>query len=95
MGRKRKLINREVDKSAAKKCPICDDKDIDVLEYHRIVPGKDGGTYIPYNVVICCSSCHTLIHKDRIQIKGWFESTGGKVLIIIKDGKEKIIQSFL
>ena len=91
MGRKRKLINRKVDKLAAKKCQICGTDDLDTLEYHRIIHGEDGGTYIPSNVVICCSSCHTLIHKDRIQIKGWFESTGGKVLIVVKDGIEKII----
>ncbi len=28
------------------------------LEMHRLVPGREGGTYVLGNVIGCCEECH-------------------------------------
>ena len=91
--RKRKLINKKINRLIAGCCQICKNSEINALENHRIIPGKDGGTYSPGNTIACCGSCHNLIHRGNLKIIGWFDSTCGRVLIIERDGKEEIIPS--
>ena len=91
--RKRKLINKNINKLVAGCCIVCKNDDKDVLENHRIVPGSEGGEYTTNgNVVVLCSCCHSKVHKGSLKIIGWFDSTAGKVLLIEKNGKEIFIK---
>jgi len=90
--RKRRLINKKINRLIAGCCQICKNSDINILENHRIIPGKNGGTYSKDNVACCCCNCHASIHRGSLKIIGWFDSTVGRVLLIEQDGKEKIIK---
>ena len=90
--RMRKNVNKKIDKLVKKKCTLCDVQDVELLEYHRIKYGKDGGTYNYNNTFLVCSNCHTKIHKDKIFIDGWYESTNGRVVFVkLENGEERII----
>ena len=86
--RKRKNVNKKILKHVTKKCIICEKEDVAELECHRIVPGCEGGKYTHNNTVVLCADCHTLVHKERIIIDKWYDSTTGRVLIAKKDGIE-------
>ena len=83
-----KLVNKQSMKRMAKKCTFCDEERYVVLDVHRIVPGEKGGRYTPCNTVVCCSNCHRMIHDGEIIIDKYYDSSTGKVLRCIIDGKE-------
>lgn len=90
--RKRKLINKKIEKKVVKKCRICGYEETDALEYHRIKFGSEGGTYNKENTVIICGNCHTLIHKKKISIDRYYDCTNGKKMLrITKNGKEEFV----
>ena len=78
-------------KRISKKCRICGEDDYTLLDVHRIVPGKDGGKYTNWNSVTLCCKCHRLVHGGNIKIKGWHNSTAGKILLIGRDDEEEFI----
>ena len=87
-----KLINKKIYKRSEGKCRICGETDYDLLNVHRILPGCEQGKYSTVNTVCLCLSCHRKVHTGRITILGWYTSTKGKVLHIIKeDGKEDFV----
>ena len=90
--KKRKLINKNINRLVAGCCIVCKNDDIDVLENHRIIPGSEGGVYVGSNVVTLCSCCHSKVHRGSLKIVGWFDSTAGRVLLIEKNGKEIFIK---
>ena len=71
------FINKKAFKKRARKCQICEENDFDLLECHRINPGKE---YSNNNCVCLCTKCHTLRHRNRIKILGWKNSSKGKLL---------------
>lgn len=44
-------------------CELCPESRI--LTKHRILPGRDGGEYVPENVLWVCPTDHLLIEKGR------------------------------
>ena len=88
---KKKLINKKLAKLVARKCRLCPAKIYDLLDCHRIIPGEDGGEYTEDNVVVICSNCHRLVHDNHIIIDRWYHSTAGRLLRIIRDGKEDFV----
>ena len=84
------FINKKSFKRKAKKCKICGEKDYDLLHCHRIVPGEKGGKYENNNCVTLCVRCHTLVHRNRITIIGWKNSTAGKLLHIINEDNQEL-----
>ena len=88
-----KLINKKVYKKSEGKCRICGEDDYNTLDVHRaMVPGKDGGKYRKSNSICACANCHRKIHAGEIKILGWYNSTKGEVLHIIReDGEEDFV----
>ena len=75
-------------KHAAGKCRICGEPDYDLLDTHRILPGK---RYTELNCVSLCVKCHRKIHTGQIVIDKYYETTAGRKLRIIEDGSEKFL----
>jgi len=90
--RKRKLVNKNIEKKIVKKCRICGYENMEALEFHRIKFGSKGGSYNPENTARICGNCHTLIHKGKIFIDRYYNcTTGKKMLRIIRDGEEEFV----
>jgi len=81
MARRKKLINKKVKKLIQKKCYFCPCDIYDLLDVHRIVPGKEGHGYIETNTVVCCSLCHRKIHAGIIKIDRFYPSTSGQLVL--------------
>jgi hypothetical protein len=71
------------------------------INFHHIVPRELMGSNNESNRIYLCPTCHSLIYVEgtssgihsircekSIIIFGWFQSTSGRVLQYIKDGKE-------
>lgn len=86
------MREKELRKKINNKCLFCGEADKNVLDVHRILPGKDGGKYTLPNTVRCCANCHRKCHSGEIEIKGWYFSTKGMVLHCFKNGKEEFLQ---
>lgn len=83
------LVNKELIKRSAGKCRFSPNHLYEVLDVHRILPGKRGGQYTPDNTVVVCATCHRAIHAGQITIDRWYTSTGGRVLRVWVDGEER------
>lgn len=91
--KKNKLINKKAYKKSTGKCAICGLKIYEALDVHRWkVEGKDGGAYKKGNVITLCANHHRLVHANKIEIKGVFNSTAGEVLIYEDENGEEHIQ---
>ena len=78
---KEPFISKKVFKQRAKKCALCPEDNYDLLDVHRwAVPGSEGGKYEHSNCICLCTSCHRLLHKDKIIIHGIYASTMGRVV---------------
>ena len=42
-----------------------------LIEIHHIVEKNEGGNNEPHNLITCCSNCHSKIHLELIELKGW------------------------
>jgi len=84
------FISKKAFKRRAGKCHLCEESDYDLLDTHRWrIPGKDGGKYSTDNCLCVCTTCHRLIHANKIKILGVFNSTKGKLLNYTdQNGKE-------
>lgn len=91
MGRKRELINKKGHKHLHGECRICKSDDYHILDNHRIISGKDGGRYTPFNTVVLCSNCHRLTHSGKIHINGYVRTTMGLMLSCVMDGEQKYL----
>lgn len=63
-----KIINKKNFKKYAKNCFFCNDKNLNILDVHRILEGSNGGTYHSQNVIVVCANCHRKIHANEIKI---------------------------
>jgi hypothetical protein len=76
-----KHSRQQLKKLFHKVCFFCGENDYDLLDVHRILEGRNGGTYDPNNTLCCCSKCHRMIHSRRIQIFGKHYSTSGRWVV--------------
>jgi hypothetical protein len=80
-------------KRVAGECLFCGEKDYSVLDPHRIFEGRNGGTYVEENVVVCCATCHRKIHAGKIKVLGKHRSYGTWKMWLVhwvdEDGEEK------
>ena len=56
-----KELKQKIDRS---KCSLCGWTG--PCDVHRIIWGKDGGTYSKDNISVVCPNCHRLIHFKRL-----------------------------
>lgn len=85
--RKQKLI-----KLYDGECHICGENKYELLDVHRIVPGRDGGTYNLINGITLCVMCHRKVETQIIKIIGRYPSTlGYRLLLIEEDGVQRWI----
>jgi 5-methylcytosine-specific restriction endonuclease McrA len=87
----KKYTKKQAKKLFDKECFFCGENDYNLLDAHRIIEGKDGGTYHWWNMLTTCVKCHRKVHTGRIQILGKHPSTGPRLYAIhyIEDGEEK------
>jgi len=86
------FVGKKAFKRRNKSCQICGEETYELLDTHRIIPGEKGGKYTNSNCVCLCTSCHRKHHSGLIDIKGWYSSTGGKLLLYIdEEGEEQFI----
>lgn len=82
---------QQIKKLVDKVCYFCGEDRYEILDCHRIIEGKDGGTYHPLNTLTICCNCHRKTHTGIIKILGKHLCSNGKyVVIYIEDGVEKI-----
>ena len=78
---KKPFISKKAFKRRAGECQICGEKKYELLDTHRWrKEGKDGGKYTTDNCICVCTTCHRLIHSNKIKIIGTYNSTAGKLL---------------
>lgn len=81
------FVSKKAFKRRHKPCRICDEERYKLLDVHRIVAG---GKYKNSNCVCICTTCHRKHHSGLITIKGWYDSTIGKILHYIdEEGNEQ------
>jgi len=86
----RKKTRQQIRKLVDKECYFCGETEYKLLDCHRVVEGKDGGTYDHRNTITVCCNCHRKIHSGIIEIKGKYLSTKGTyVVIYFENGIEK------
>jgi len=85
----KKKSRQQIQKLYDKKCYFCEESEYKLLDCHRIVEGKDGGTYHPRNTLTVCCKCHRKIHTGIIKIHGrYFTSKGKWVVHYTENGEE-------
>lgn len=89
--KKKPFINKKSFKRKYKRCAICHESDYDLLDVHRWKTfGCEGGKYSSDNSIVLCTTCHRLLHKEKIKILGIYMSTTGEVVNFInKNGEEE------
>lgn len=71
---------KKVYKLYNKKCFFCGESNENLLDAHRIIPGKDGGKYVTSNMLCICSNCHRKVHSGVIVVDRKYKSTNGTVV---------------
>lgn len=86
-----KKSRQQITKLYEKKCYFCGEEEYKVLDVHRIVEGKDGGTYHNLNTIVICCKCHRKVHAGIIKVFRKHLCTSGKWLLhyIDEHGKEQ------
>ncbi len=59
-------------------CGVCGSTN--KLEAHHIIHQADGGDDSAGNLVCLCATCHDEHHAGRLQIRGWKDTSAGRVL---------------
>ena len=76
------FLGKKAFKRRHKECRICGEDTYELLDVHRII---HGGKYSNSNCACICTNCHRKHHSGLIDIKGWFNSTKGKLLLYIDE----------
>ncbi len=80
------FVNKKAFKRRHRSCRICEEEKYELLDVHRIIAG---GEYNNSNCVCLCTKCHRSHHSGLISIKGWYNSTAGKLLLYIDENKKE------
>lgn len=89
LGHRRRVPVRQCKKRYCRKCCFCGEAEYAALDAHRVVPGKDGGSYVWQNVLVTCASCHRKVHDGVIEVVGIHEGSSGRRWVnYIENGKE-------
>lgn len=43
-----------------------------LVEIHHVIEKNQGGNNDPYNLIACCSTCHSRIHNNLIILDKWY-----------------------
>lgn len=46
------------------------EKEVGILQPHRIVRGDSGGKYVPHNILMKCDGCHKTMHQKEFVQNG-------------------------
>ena len=87
-------INKKVAKKRFEgKCYFCEENRYELLDTHRILEGKDSGTYNWWNMLILCVSHHRMIHSGLLKILGKYKCTNAQGFVIHyeENGEEKFL----
>ena len=75
-------------------CEVCEEKDVNILERHHIIPRTDlDCTNDDFNLAVLCASCHAKTHTGRLRIIGVFPGTKpptGRILVYELDGIKNV-----
>ena len=71
------FVSKKIQKRIAGKCRLCSEDTYEVLDLHRVI-AQNG--YNRRNTTCICSRCHRKHHSGIIDIKGWCDSTNGRLL---------------
>ena len=87
----KKYTKKQIKKLSDKKCYFCSQSDYSLLDVHRILEGKDGGTYHPMNTITVCCLCHRKIHAGKIKVFRKYTTSLGKLVLhyIDENGQER------
>lgn len=84
--------SKKFQKLSAGRCRLCGNDQYEVLDVHRVKAGANGGKYTYHNTVVICCECHRKEQAGLIKILGWYDSTAGRLLHIIReDGQEDFV----
>lgn len=84
-------INKKSFKAHSYCCKICGEKNQELLDVHRLKPGKEDGEYTQLNSCCLCANCHRKAHANIITIDKYYLTSSGYKLRVIIDGKEDFI----
>jgi hypothetical protein len=82
MDGKKRYTRKQLCKLANNKCFFCHEDKFHVLDAHRIIPGEQGGTYIPHNILVLCANCHRRVHAGEIKIDRKYPTTGKSLWVL-------------
>jgi len=69
-------------------CEVCGCSEEASLHLHHIIPQCDPRcTNDAGNLVTVCANCHQLIHKNKIIVEGWLQTTAGMKFFFRKDNE--------
>jgi len=83
----RKRPGRKTVNKLSKGCYFCPERDVAVLDTHRI---ESGGVYQEWNELVLCATCHRRVTAGRIVVDRKLSSTKGIMLRFFVDGEERI-----
>jgi len=64
-------IRRAVLARDGHRCQVPGCRHVLFLEVHHIVPRAAGGSNRPENLTTTCSSCHKLLHEQKLEVAAW------------------------
>lgn len=76
------MRRQKVKKLLDGKCHFCGESDYAALNVHRIVEGRDGGTYAEHNTLTVCANCHGRIHQGEIRIDRKYPAAGKRLWVL-------------
>jgi hypothetical protein len=90
---RKKLIDKKLKKKVDGACALCGENNYNLLDAHRIIPGKNNGRYTEGNTLSLCVKCHRKVHSGEIELLGKFLSTGGHYVLQFRENGEEGFKS--
>jgi hypothetical protein len=64
------------------RCLLCDERDLTVLDAHRITPGGGYGAGL---VATLCACCHRRVHAGQVEVLARYKSTAGRDCLHVRE----------